>query len=494
EKPINGRQLSRLKFDSIVNINKNFRLMDMQLINEKKMLLSFGINNKNMDKEFMGYIYTFDLSDDMDITAGIGWENNNSAFNDILFGNKYSEKLKNIKNKSSEDISKKIKIEDDPMDQDIKPEDILTAPSSTIILDGVKKDEDMMDYNSYLQEDQYDNNYYYTSEIILSPNGLVGATFEKAFNDTKFKIKEGDNIVDLFFCWENQEVAKRKIGSKFEIDFYSDDLEFQIGEIKNFIYNGTIPSYLESFIKKDLKELYNKYITKIFLSNNVDEAYTNLFTQSEISYIEREKISNLTSGMIYKNFVGLKLYGIGFSKENISKKFENINFEEPKMICSNLTDYQINNLSNTFFSDIIELNEININTSPNIYNDNTTYYKSKIVSILENNILQQYDNLTKTSLHRATGIRQCERCFHFSEVPHLDEFSGFSLVLPYNIITDDKKPHKKESSKSAKKLTMPSVGGENNNAGTNLYIFRGKAAWYRKYGRNCICGGRWRKW
>jgi len=24
----------------------------------------------------------------MDITAGIGWENNNSAFNDILFGNK----------------------------------------------------------------------------------------------------------------------------------------------------------------------------------------------------------------------------------------------------------------------------------------------------------------------------------------------------------------------------------------------------------------------
>ena len=30
-------------------------------------------------------------------------------------------------------------------------------------------------------------------------------------------------------------------------------------------------------------------------------------------------------------------------------------------------------------------------------------------SILENNILQQYDVLTKTSLHRATGIRQCER-------------------------------------------------------------------------------------
>lgn len=192
------------------------------------------------------------------------------------------------------------------------------------------------------------------------------------------------------------------------IYIYILDLEFQISEIKNFIYNGTIPSYLETFVKKDLKELYNKYIAKIFLSNNVAEAYANLFNQSEISYIEREKVSNLTAGMIYKNFVGLKLYGIGFSKENTSKKFENINFEEPKKICSNLTDYQINNLSNTFFNDIVELNEININTSPNIYNDNTTY-KSKIISIMENNILLQYDNLTKTSLHRATGIRQCER-------------------------------------------------------------------------------------
>jgi len=48
EKPIRGRQVSRLKFDSIANMSKNFRLMNMQLINEKKMLLSFGINNKNM--------------------------------------------------------------------------------------------------------------------------------------------------------------------------------------------------------------------------------------------------------------------------------------------------------------------------------------------------------------------------------------------------------------------------------------------------------------
>jgi len=186
------------------------------------------------------------------------------------------------------------------------------------------------------------------------------------------------------------------------------DLEFQICEIKDFIYNGTIPSYLKSFVKKDLKELYNSYISKIFLSNNFMNAYTNMFSHSEISYIEQEKVDHLTSGMIYQNFVGLKLYGVGFSKENTVKRFENINFEEPKKICSNLTDYQINNLSNTFFSDIVQLNEININTSPNIYNENVNY-KSKVISILENNLLKQYDILTKTSLHRAVSIRQCER-------------------------------------------------------------------------------------
>ncbi|ORX50719.1 hypothetical protein BCR36DRAFT_404331 [Piromyces finnis] len=864
---INGRQLSRLKFDSIENMNKNFKLMNIQLINEKKMLLSFGINNKDMNKEFGGYIYTFDLSDDMDITAGIGWDNGNSPFNDLLFNNKtwklnanfeykktypqyikiitnsfnkhilliqyengtselrdcdtlkqltyydwifknnipdidskliealknynskQEAKLKNIVKELSSDISKKVKTEDDPMDQDINLENANNDLSSAITLNEIKG-EDIMDYKFNSQDNQHDDNYY-TSEIILSPNGLIGVTFEKSFNDIKFKISEGDNIIDLLFCWEDQKIAKNKIASKFDISFYSEehyynlintlvaqlivsilnnddyediiyfimkikkyfenkdligdflvcffneynknvvlcdnniisefpkdsstsmsiegqpfivsmvfnrnfasreiqffnnniliqlnyigqsflnhfvypwkineyldkpmfkieesfekyciikkecyhynaplaywfielckhilrhiyiwyninyhkrnhsqtlnndeiieeffnqpnylslilfsnsrrmlmkiinyinlyginvyatyehnsamgkktpdheglsyeeenyylsefinillknkmdlnelnkmlyeidmllkplekdnDLEFQISEIKNLIYNGTIPSYLESFIKKDLKELYNKYITKIFLSNNIAEAYNYLFTQSEVSYIEHEKVSKLTSGMIYRNFVGLKLYGIGFSKENTSKKFENINLEEPKKISSNLNDYQINNLSNTFFSDIVELNEININTSPNIYNENITY-KSKIISILENNILQQFDVLTKTSLHRATGVRQCERCYHFSEVPHLDEFSGFSLILPYNLITDEKKPHKKESSKNIKKLIMPSVGGENNNSGTNLYIFRGKAAWYRKYGRNCICGGRWRKW
>jgi hypothetical protein len=271
------------------------------------------------------------------------------------------------------------------------------------------------------------------------------------------------------------------------------DLEFQICEIKDFIYNGTIPSYLKSFVKKDLKELYNSYISKIFLSNNFMNAYTNMFSHSEISYIEQEKVDHLTSGMIYQNFVGLKLYGVGFSKENTVKRFENINFEEPKKICSNLTDYQINNLSNTFFSDIVQLNEININTSPNIYNENVNY-KSKVISILENNLLKQYDILTKTSLHRAVSIRQCERCFHFSEIPHLDEFGGFSLILPNSILIDDRKAHKKDFPKNIKKITMPSVGGENLNSGNGVYVFRGKAAWYRKYGRNCICGGRWRKW
>jgi len=111
------------------------------------------------------------------------------------------------------------------MDQDIKPEDLINA-TSIISLDGTKKDKDMMDYNSSLQEDQYDNSYYYTSEILLSPNGLVGITFEKAFNDNKFKIKEGGNIVDLFLCWEDKEVAKKKIASKFEIEFYSEGMDY----------------------------------------------------------------------------------------------------------------------------------------------------------------------------------------------------------------------------------------------------------------------------
>ncbi|ORX76316.1 hypothetical protein BCR32DRAFT_271350 [Anaeromyces robustus] len=856
EGELSNKQLSRLKIDSIQNITKNHKLLDMQLMNEKKLILTFGIYNKNKDKEFSGYVCTFDLTDDMDLTSGFGWENNNSSsFNDLLFekkktwklhnkfefnntfpqiikiitnvlnkralliyyengkseirdcetlttityydwffsnnipviDNKLSEALKNYNTKYndkfnqssiSEDMQKKVKIEGDPMDQDIKPDIKLDI-----------QDEILSENIDFLNE-QYDTTYY-TSDILLSPNGTVSIVFEKSFNDIKFKIKEGNNLMDLLLCWEDKDVNNKKIESKFDINYYTDeqylklintlviqltvsilnkydyediiyflmkinkhfknkdligdflvcffneynknvslldndiisnfprdentsmaiegqtfivslvlnrsfssretqyfnnnifiqlnyigqsflnhfvypwrinkyldkpilkieeefepfclikkdcyhynaplaywiielckyvlkhlyiwynvncrkrnhtqvlngeetineilnqpnylpiilfknsrkmlirilnyinlyginlyvsyeqnssmgkkvsehegltyeeenyyiteftnillknkmnlnelnkmlyeidtklnalnkedDLEFQISQIKNFIYNGTIPSYLESFIKKDLKQLYNSYIPKIFLSDNTSEAYTSLFSHPEASYIEKENINELISGMIYQNFVGLKVYGVGFSTDNLNRKYENLNSEEPKKICSNLMDYQINNLSNTFFSDIVELNEININTTPNIFNNNNTY-KSKIISILENNLLKQYDVLTKSSLHRAVSIRQCERCFHFSEIPHLDIFGGSPLILPYSTINDDKKQHKKENTKSNKRITMPSVGGENTNSGTGIYIFRGKAAWYKKYGRNCICGGRWRKW
>jgi len=33
-----------LKIDSIQNINKDYKLLDIQLLNEKKMILTFGIN------------------------------------------------------------------------------------------------------------------------------------------------------------------------------------------------------------------------------------------------------------------------------------------------------------------------------------------------------------------------------------------------------------------------------------------------------------------
>jgi len=186
------------------------------------------------------------------------------------------------------------------------------------------------------------------------------------------------------------------------------DLEFQIGQIKHFIYHGTVPFYLENFIKKDLKELFLAHLPKIFFSENLEDAYTSLLAHYENTYIEQEKISYLTQGMIYQNLVGLKLYGLTFSVKNTTKKFENINFDEPKKICSNLTDYQINNLPNSFFRDIVELNEVNLNTPPNIYNDENVP-KSKILNILEKSLVMQYDVLTKTSLHFANGIRQCER-------------------------------------------------------------------------------------
>ena len=48
ENPLKGKRISQLKIDSIRNVNKNYCLMDMQLMNEKKMILTFGINNASM--------------------------------------------------------------------------------------------------------------------------------------------------------------------------------------------------------------------------------------------------------------------------------------------------------------------------------------------------------------------------------------------------------------------------------------------------------------
>jgi len=70
-------------------------------------------------------------------------------------------------------------------------------------------------------EEHFNSNYYYTSEIILSLNGMVSFTLEKTIDDIKFKIKEGNSITDLFLSWENEKSIKNKVGSKFEIDFYS---------------------------------------------------------------------------------------------------------------------------------------------------------------------------------------------------------------------------------------------------------------------------------
>jgi len=264
----------------------------------------------------------------------------------------------------------------------------------------------------------YINLYSINLYVYYNRNTQIGPTRKKSNPDNENLTPEEEN----FFLSEFMNlILKNRMDLNelntmlYEIDlklrtFEKDhDLEFQVGQIKHFIYHGTIPSYLENFIKKDLKELFLAHLPKIFFSENLEEAYANLLAQYENTYIEQEKMSFLTRGMIYQNLVGLKLYGLTFSVKNTTKKFENINFEEPKRIHSNLTDYQINNLPNTFFSDIVELNEVNLNTPPNIYNHDSTIPKSKIISILENNLVTQYDVLTKTSLYFANGIRQCER-------------------------------------------------------------------------------------
>lgn len=71
---------------------------------------------------------------------------------------------------------------------------------------------------------QYDFGNYYTSEIILSPNGVISISFKKSFKDFKFKIKEGNNIFDLLLSWEDRETVNKKVSSKFEVDYYSDGI------------------------------------------------------------------------------------------------------------------------------------------------------------------------------------------------------------------------------------------------------------------------------
>jgi len=64
----------------------------------------------------------------------------------------------------------------------------------------------------------------------------------------------------------------------------------------------------------------------------------------------------MIDGLIYKNFAGLKLYGVGFSVKNITKKIENINYEEPKKISTNLNNYQQLSKTNNKYQNLLILN------------------------------------------------------------------------------------------------------------------------------------------
>jgi len=99
--------------------------------------------------------------------------------------------------------------------------DIDDATFSTSI-QNKKKEEDSFPDIDYTEKSLFENSYYYTSEIVFSPNGLVALTFEKVLNDIKFKVIEGNTIVDLLYSWEDQELAKKRIASRFEVGFYSD--------------------------------------------------------------------------------------------------------------------------------------------------------------------------------------------------------------------------------------------------------------------------------
>jgi len=105
--------------------------------------------------------------------------------------------------------------------------DIDNTTTSASILDKKEEEASFMVINNntdYIENIPFENSYYYTSEIIISPNGLVALTFEKAFNDIKFRVTEGNLIVDLFLSWMDQETAKNIINSKFEINYYSEGM------------------------------------------------------------------------------------------------------------------------------------------------------------------------------------------------------------------------------------------------------------------------------
>ncbi len=113
--------------------------------------------------------------------------------------------------------------------------DIDDDATSSLSVQNKKKEEDSFVDMDFVEKLPFENSYYYTSEIIVSPNGLVSLTFEKAFNDIKFKIIEGNTTLDLLFSWEDQESAKKKIASKFEVGFYSEGRVY-ILEIYLYIY------------------------------------------------------------------------------------------------------------------------------------------------------------------------------------------------------------------------------------------------------------------
>jgi len=129
-----------------------------------------------------------------------------------------------FKRNSEEESSQKKKKLKDSMDQDqeFKLNPNLDIFSSSLWGDFVSKMDYIYNENDGNETNKNDSSYYYTSEIILSPNGMISVSFDRAFNDNKFKIKEGSNILDLLLSWGDKELITKKYESKFIVDFYSD--------------------------------------------------------------------------------------------------------------------------------------------------------------------------------------------------------------------------------------------------------------------------------